>query len=59
MHIFYSINILNLKKELCATITANNYNLLAPEVLTLSQELDHLMTPLFSSQLHKANSKTL
>lgn len=55
MHIFYSIKILNLKKELCATITANNYNLLAPEVLTLSQELDLLLTPLFLSQLYTTN----
>ena len=59
MHIFYTITILNLKKELCAVIAENNYNLLSPEVLTLSQELDNLMAPLFSSQLHTNNLKTL
>jgi len=43
-----------LKKELALAIIRNNYNLLAPEILSLSKQLDDLMTPLFKTQLETA-----
>lgn len=43
--------IMALKKKLLAVIKANNYNLLSPEVIKLSSELDRLMLPLFKRQL--------
>ena len=39
------------KKNLIKLIEANNYNLLTPEVIQLSYELDCLMLPLFKRQL--------
>lgn len=43
--------IILLKKELAYAIERNHYDLLSPEVLRLSRELDCLMTPLFENQL--------
>ena len=40
-----------LKKQLCDAIIDNNYDLQATEVLTLSEQLDNLMIPLFKEQL--------
>ena len=40
-----------LKKQLSDAIVNNNYDLQATEVLTISQELDILMIPLFKEQL--------
>lgn len=45
--------IISLKKDLNEAIEKNHFNLQAPEVLSLSQQLDHLMTPLFKCQLNK------
>lgn len=43
--------IMALKKDLARLIEQNHYNLLSPEVIKLSTELDRLMTPLFRRQL--------
>ena len=43
----------SLKNDLLKAIEANNYNLLSPEVIQLSHELDRLMLPLFKRQLNK------
>lgn len=43
-----------LKKELTLAIIRNNYNLLSPEILNLSKQLDDLMTPIFKTQLETA-----
>lgn len=43
--------IMSLKKDLLKAIEANDYNLLSPEVIQLSNELDRLMLPLFKRQL--------
>ena len=43
--------IMSLKQDLLKVIEANNYNLLSPEVIELSSELDRLMLPLFKRQL--------
>ncbi len=43
--------IMSLKQDLIKTIEANNYNLLSPEVIELSSELDRLMLPLFKCQI--------
>lgn len=43
--------IIHLKKLLSLTIKKNHYNLLSPEVLTLSKQLDLLLNPLFEEQL--------
>lgn len=40
-----------LKKELARAIVNANYNLLTPEILSLSKKLDDLMNPLFKKQL--------
>ncbi len=40
-----------LKKELTLAIVNANYNLLTPEVLSLSRQLDDLINPLFKNQL--------
>ena len=40
-----------LKKDLLKVIETNNYNLLSPEVIELSSELDRLMLPLFKRQI--------
>ncbi|MBQ1274673.1 MAG: aspartyl-phosphate phosphatase Spo0E family protein [Cellulosilyticum sp.] len=40
-----------LKKDLVKVIETNNYNLLSPEVIELSSELDRLMLPLFKRQI--------
>ena len=40
-----------LKKELTLAIVNANYNLLNPEILSLSRQLDDLINPLFKSQL--------
>ena len=44
--------IISLKKDLIKTIEQNNYNLLSPEVIKLSIQIDSLMAPLFKQQLH-------
>ena len=44
--------IINLKKDLSYAIKKNDYNLLSPEVICLSKELDKLMTPIFETQLN-------
>lgn len=44
-------DILHLKKTLHLIIKENNYNLLSPEILALSQELDLLLNPFFKKQL--------
>ena len=41
----------SLKKDLVKVIETNNYNLLSPEVIELSSELDRLMLPLFKRQI--------
>lgn len=43
--------IIHLKKTLNFTIQKNAYNLLSPEVLQLSMQLDLLLNPLFEKQL--------
>lgn len=43
--------IMMLKKDLLKAIEANNYDLLSPEVIKLSSELDLMMLPLFERQL--------
>lgn len=43
--------IISLKKDLARTIEQNHYNLLSPEVIELSIQIDCLMTPLFKQQL--------
>lgn len=43
--------IIHLKKALSLTIKKNEYNLLSPEVLQISQRLDLLLNPLFENQL--------
>lgn len=43
--------IIHLKKLLSLTIQKNEYNLLSPEVLQLSKQLDLLLNPLFKEQL--------
>ena len=43
--------IMALKKDLARLIEQNHYNLLSPEVIKLSTELDRLMMPLFRRQL--------
>lgn len=48
-------SILSLKKDLNHAIEANHYNLLSPEVISLSQELDCLIMPLFKYQLDDIN----
>ena len=42
-----------LKKELALAVTRNDYNLLSPEILSLSTQLDTLMIPIFKSQLEE------
>ncbi|OOB76882.1 MAG: hypothetical protein BEN19_03520 [Epulopiscium sp. Nuni2H_MBin003] len=44
-------SITNTKKALSHSIINNNYNLLATDVIQLSQELDNKMLPLFKQQL--------
>lgn len=44
-------NIMKLKRKLAHIIIQNNYDLLAPEVIKLSKELDVLMLPLFMKQI--------
>ncbi len=44
-------SISQLKNELSHSIITNNYDLLSPEVLQLSQELDMQMLPQFQQQL--------
>lgn len=51
MEITNLATIISLKKELSIAIEKNHYNLLSPEVISLSQKLDLLMTPLFKYQL--------
>ncbi|MDF2614707.1 MAG: hypothetical protein K0S71_2493 [Clostridia bacterium] len=46
-----SLIINTLKKELILAIIQNDYNLLSPEILSLSKQLDELMVPLFKNQL--------
>lgn len=45
-----------LKKQLSDAIINNNYDLQASEVLSLSEQLDILMIPLFNEQLHSYKS---
>lgn len=44
-----------LKKELSSCIVAHNYNLLSPETLSLSHEIDELLLPIFKTQLELYN----
>lgn len=44
-------HIIKLKRKLAHIIIQNNYDLLAPEVIKLSKELDALMLPLFMKQI--------
>ncbi|OOB79222.1 MAG: hypothetical protein ATN33_06255 [Epulopiscium sp. Nele67-Bin001] len=44
-------SISKLKNDLSHSIITNNYDLLSPEVLQLSQELDTQMLPQFQQQL--------
>lgn len=44
-------HILKLKRKLTHVIIQNNYDLLSPEVIQLSQELDELILPLFIKQI--------
>jgi hypothetical protein len=46
-----TLQITQLKKALNEQLIADDFNLLSPEVLTLSQKLDDLMLPIFKSQL--------
>lgn len=43
--------IMNLKQDLLYAIEVHNYDLLSPEVIKLSIELDRLMLPLFKQQV--------
>ncbi len=43
--------IIALKKDLAKTIEQNHYDLLSPEVISLSIKIDCLMMPLFKQQL--------
>lgn len=45
--------IIKLKRKLSHIIIQNNYNLLSPEVIRLSKELDQLMLPLFIKQIEE------
>ena len=47
--------IISLKKDLNKAIEDNHFDLLSPEVISLSQKLDLLMTPLFKSQLERVS----
>ncbi len=51
MNIPTSNEIIHLKKILSLTIKKNEYNLLSPEVLQISTQLDLLLNPLFEKQL--------
>lgn len=44
-----------LKKELSSCIVKHNYNLLSPEVLSLSCQIDELLLPIFQTQLELYN----
>lgn len=54
---FYIIS--NLKKELILAIIHNQFNLLSPEVLTISKQLDVFMNPLFKDQLINYSTNNL
>lgn len=41
----------SLKKELCDLLIKNDYNLLAPEIIDLSMELDNKLLPIFKKQI--------
>ena len=45
----YDLN--ELKNQLRTCIIKNNYNLLSPEVLALSTQIDQLVLPIFQAQL--------
>jgi hypothetical protein len=45
----YDLN--KLKLDLHDSIVKNNYNLLSPEVLALSIQIDELVLPIFQAQL--------
>lgn len=45
-----------LKKDLAFAIVNTHYNLLTPEILSLSTQLDDLMNPLFQKQLEATQS---
>lgn len=48
-----SAYIIKLKRKLAHIIIQNNYNLLSPEVIRLSIELDQLMLPIFIKQIEE------
>ncbi|WP_010166839.1 Spo0E family sporulation regulatory protein-aspartic acid phosphatase [Candidatus Epulonipiscium viviparus] len=47
--------ITHLKKTLCNSIENENFDLLSEEVITISQELDQQLLPLFKQQLDVYN----
>lgn len=47
--------IISLKEDLNKAIEDNHFDLLSPEVISLSQQLDLLMAPLFKSQLRRVS----
>lgn len=49
------LKINTLKKELSCCIEKNNYNLICPDVLSLSSEIDKLVLPIFENQLNLYN----
>lgn len=50
--------ITQLKKTLSETIAYHDYNLVCDEVIELSVALDHMMLPIFQSQLDFYNQVT-
>ncbi|MGL4738391.1 MAG: hypothetical protein ACRCW2_13150 [Cellulosilyticaceae bacterium] len=57
---FYSNiqTITQMKKALSEAIVYHDYNLICDEVIELSQALDHMMVPVFQSQLDLYNQIT-
>ncbi|ONI47230.1 hypothetical protein AN643_04785 [Candidatus Epulonipiscioides saccharophilum] len=49
-------SISNLKQSLSNSIESENFDLLSPEVLYISQELDQQMLPIFKQQLDYHNA---
>lgn len=51
--------ITTLKKQLALALKNSQYDLLSPEVLTLSKMLDVLMNPIFEGQLQNLKVETI
>lgn len=57
MEITTPVTIILLKKDLNRALEKNHFDLLSPEVIALSEELDRLMMPLFEHQLQLYTTK--